>query len=487
MKIKWNLQKGCLAFLAAYAALASLFYWIGGEQLRTRVDVEESISPSASAGEILSDTILEQTFSAQYDRLTDFSVLVGTFGRVNSGTLSADLYVQDPQGEKELVEHFSVDMSQLQDGGWLNLRLARPLEDAAGKTLVLAFSSQDGSLGNAVTLYYGNSIAAGRVEVQSADWIPLYKDGQPLEGTLCLKTTGETNLWFGHYYWYIFAGAGVLLAAYCWRLCSLQKKGKNCLGLKLLAAFSRYRFLIRQLVGRDFKTKYKRSVLGVLWSFLNPLLTMLVQYVVFSTIFKSDIPNFPVYLLTGIVLFNFFNEACGMGITSILGNASLITKVYVPKYIYPVTRVFSSSINLLLSLLPLLLVVLYTHTPIRPAILLLPFSLVCLLCFCIGMALILASLMVFFRDTQFLWNVLSMIWLYITPIFYPETIIPARFMVIYKMNPMYHFIRFARTVVINGVSPEPKAYLICLIFAVGSLVIGGLIFRKAQDKLVLYI
>ena len=225
----------------------------------------------------------------------------------------------------------------------------------------------------------------------------------------------------------------------------------------------------------------------MLWSFLNPLLTMLVQYVVFSTIFKSDIPNFPVYLLTGIVLFNFFNEACGMGITSILGNASLITKVYVPKYIYPVTRVFSSSINLLLSLLPLLLVVLYTHTPIRPAILLLPFSLVCLLCFCIGMALILASLMVFFRDTQFLWNVLSMIWLYITPIFYPETIIPARFMVIYKMNPMYHFIRFARTVVINGVSPEPKAYLICLIFAVGSLVIGGLIFRKAQDKFVLYI
>ena len=148
---------------------------------------------------------------------------------------------------------------------------------------------------------------------------------------------------------------------------------------------------------------------------------------------------------------------------------------------------FRSSINLLLSLLPLLLVVLYTHTPIRPAILLLPFSLVCLLCFCIGMALILASLMVFFRDTQFLWNVLSMIWLYITPIFYPETIIPARFMVIYKMNPMYHFIRFARTVVINGVSPEPKAYLICLIFAVGSLVIGGLIFRKAQDKFVLYI
>ncbi len=487
MKIKWNLQKGCLATLAAYIVLAAFFYWIGGEQLRTRVDIDESISPSASVGEILSDTVLEQPFYAHCDRLTDFSVFAGTFGRSNGGILSVDLYVQDPQGGKELAEHFSVDMAQIQDSDWLNLRLTQPLENAIGRSFLLEISSKDSSLGNAVTLYYGSSIAAGRVEVKSADWIPLRINGQPLEGTLCLEVTGVTDLWFGHYYWYIFTGLGVLLALYCWRLCLLQKKGKVCLGLKLLAAFSRYRFLIHQLVSRDFKTKYKRSVLGVLWSFLNPLLTMLVQYVVFSTIFKSDIPNFPVYLLTGIVLFNFFSEACGMGITSILGNASLITKVYVPKYIYPVTRVISSGINLLLSLLPLLLVILFTHTPVRPAILLLPFSLACLLCFCIGMVLILSSLMVFFRDTQFLWNVLSMIWLYVTPIFYPEIIIPAQFMTIYKMNPMYHFIRFARTVVIDGISPEPKAYLICLIFAVGGLVIGGLVFRKVQDKFVLFI
>lgn len=222
MKIKWNLQKGCLAALAAYAALVSLFYWIGGEQLQKRVDIEESISPSASVGEILSDTVLEQSFSVRCDRLTDFSVLAGTFGRGNSGTLAVDLYVQDPQSERELAERFWVDVSQLQDGGWLNLRLTHPL-DTAGKTFLLSFSSQDGSLGNAVTLYYGSSIAAGRVEVQKSDWIPLYKNGQPLEGTLCLKTTGETNLWFGRYYWYIFAGAGVLLAAYCWRLCSDRK------------------------------------------------------------------------------------------------------------------------------------------------------------------------------------------------------------------------------------------------------------------------
>lgn len=121
-----------------------------------------------------------------------------------------------------------------------------------------------------------------------------------------------------------------MLALYGWRLCRMEKKGRTCLGLKLIHAFSRYRFLIQQLVSRDFKTKYKRSVLGIVWSFLNPLLTMLVQYVVFSTIFKSDIPNFPVYLLTGIVLFNFFSEACSMGITSILGSL-FDYKVYVPE------------------------------------------------------------------------------------------------------------------------------------------------------------
>lgn len=228
-------------------------------------------------------------------------------------------------------------------------------------------------------------------------------------------------------------------------------------------------------------------MLGIVWSFLNPLLTMLVQYVVFSTIFKSDIPNFPVYLLTGIVLFNFFSEACSMGITSILGNASLITKVYVPKYIYPVTRVLSSGINMLFSLVPLLLMIFLTKTALTPAILLLPFALACLICFCTGMVLVLSAAMVFFRDTQFLWNVLSMIWMYATPIFYPESIIPARFLTIYKLNPLYHFIRFARTVIMDGVSPEPKAYLICFVFAVGSLIIGGLIFRKAQDKFVLYL
>ena len=116
--------------------------------------------------------------------------------------------------------------------------------------------------------------------------------------------------------------------------------------------FSKYRPLIRELVTRDLKVKYRRSVLGYMWSILNPLLMMLLQTLVFSYMFRFDIPNFPLYLICGNTLFNFFNESTNMGMGSVLGNASLIKKVYVPKFIFPISRVVSSFVNLLFSLRP---------------------------------------------------------------------------------------------------------------------------------------
>lgn len=277
---------------------------------------------------------------------------------------------------------------------------------------------------------------------------------------------------------------GVLLALYGRHLLRQEKRGRQALILRLLFALQKYQFLIRQLVARDFKTKYKRSVLGVLWSFLNPVLTMAVQYVVFSTLFKSDIPNFALYLLIGIVCFNFFSEAVSMALTAIVGNAALITKVYVPAYIYPLSRVLSCGINLLFSLLPLFAVMLLTGAPVRPAVLLLPFGLGCLFLLSLGIGLLLAATMVFFRDTQFLWGVASMLWMYLTPIIYPESIIPARFMGIYRCNPLYHILRFIRVIMMQGVSPEPEAYALCLLAGLLPLLLGALFFRKQQDKFV---
>lgn len=134
--------------------------------------------------------------------------------------------------------------------------------------------------------------------------------------------------------------------------------------------FKKYRPLIRELVTRDLKVKYRRSFLGYVWSILNPLLMMLLQTLVFSYMFRFDIPNYPLYLICGNTLFNFFNESTNMGMGSVLGNSSLIKKVYVPKFIFPISRVVSSFVNLLFSLAAIVLVMLITRSPIYPTLLL---------------------------------------------------------------------------------------------------------------------
>ncbi len=284
----------------------------------------------------------------------------------------------------------------------------------------------------------------------------------------------------------VFCGL-VLWSGYIFYLWYIELQEKKSIGLNILRTGIKYKFLIKQLVQRDFKTKYKRSVLGVIWSFLNPLSMMIVQYIVFSTIFKSDIENFPVYLLSGTIFFNFFTEAVGQGLNSIVGNASLITKVYVPKYVYPTTKVLSTSINLLISIVPLLAVMLITKEPLTKALFLFPFIIIVLLIFTIGVTLMLSAAMVFFRDTLFLWGILSMVWMYITPLFYPENIIAENFQIILKVNPMYHIIKFVRCIVMNGASPQPEEFGACILSAVISLLIGLFIFKKTQDKFVLYI
>ena len=255
----------------------------------------------------------------------------------------------------------------------------------------------------------------------------------------------------------------------------------------MIRSLKKYRFLIKQLVGRDFKTRYRRSVLGVFWSLLNPLLTMAVQYIVFSRLFRFDITNYSVYLLCGIVMFNYFSEACDATLNSIVVNAPLITKVYVPKYIYPLTKVFSSLINLFASMLPLLLISLISGVRLSWSFLLIPFPVVCIAVFCLGLGMLLATSMVFFQDTRYLWSVISMLWMYLTPIIYPISILPENLVWIVKMNPLYYFVDFLRTIVIGGISPEPVMYLYCFLWAAGMLAVGSSVFARFQDDFILYL
>ena len=249
----------------------------------------------------------------------------------------------------------------------------------------------------------------------------------------------------------------------------------------------RYSFLLEQLVKRNFNTKYRQSVLGVLWSFLNPLMTMAVQYLVFSQLFRSDITHFPVYLLTGIILFSFFNECVTLGMDSIVLNGPLITKVAMPKLIYPLSRSISSFISLVISLVPLLGAMLLSGTPLTPTLLLIPAAIVLLFFFSLGMSLILCTLNVFFRDTRFLWSVVSLLWTYATPIFYPISIIPAAWQPIFRLNPMFQFIDFLRTVILRGAWPSWGQWGACLLCAALPLALGLLVFRRNEHKFVFHL
>ena len=292
---------------------------------------------------------------------------------------------------------------------------------------------------------------------------------------------------FGDHFWLMLAIVTALLIAVSAVIVLRVHKGKKSYVFAAVEAVSKYRFLMKQLVKRDFRTKYLRSFLGVVWSVLNPLMMMLVQYAVFSTIFKSSVPNFAAYLIIGNVCFTFFTESSSLTMNSIVGNAGLITKVYMPKYIYPLTRTISSLINLAISLVPMLLVCLVTGVRFSSAFFVSPYFFLCLFVFCFGMGMLLSCAMVFFRDTQFLWGIITTVWTYVTPIFYTIDIIPENLQWFYKLNPMYVYISGIRSCIMYGMTPLPGTFLKAAAASLIMLVIGAAVFKKGQDRFILYL
>lgn len=482
---KITLKQGCFIAVGAYCIVMLVFWLCAHEQLNYRVDKTDMLKFENAIGEIMPGNVFTQNFKTNANSdLLYMSFPIATYSRDNNCDVLFSIYDSD-----NLLAEKSVNTLGHPDSANYDVYFDTPVTFEKDKLYRLSITCADSSPGNAVTIYMGRSFEAGKANV-SVDLSPemqVCANGNPLGYALCYSLCTRTHLSFGKFFPLIVIGLGVVFVTYLVYMNDCAKIGKTCLGLKLTSAFSRYKYLIKQLVSRDFKTKYKRSFLGVLWSFLNPLLMMTVQYIVFSTLFKSSIPNFALYLMIGIVCFNFFSECAGMCLGSITGNASLITKVYVPKYIYPVSRMLSSGINLLLSFIPLLIVMLITHVRFAKSMILLPIPIICLAAFSLGIGMILATMMVFFRDTQFLWGVISMIWMYVTPIIYPESILPQKYLFLFKLNPLYHIVRMVRTMFMDGVSPEPKAYLISIILSFGTLIIGAVIFKKNQDKFVLNI
>lgn len=469
--------KVCGIVLLAYILLSLLFYLLAGSDIKYRESEGNIEMPPAFSGttELCQGAVIDQHFTAKIERLRNIDIMFGTYYRQNAGVVAVELI--DFSSEEVLLRG-EYDAAEITECGVVTLHADVPVELTDSQQLVLRLYSNS-MPGSSVSPFMSDTVTDGS--------IALFLNGQAVSGTLCFSAVGEDNIWLGQHFWECAAIGLVALLIFLGTETFLFVKNKHSYVINAFTALKKYRFLISQLVSRDFKTKYKRSVLGVFWSFLNPLLMMAVQYLIFSTVFKSEITYYPAYLLIGVVCFNFFSEVCNMSLTSILGNASLITKVYIPKYIYPLTRSMSSVINLSISLIPVILVCLLTGVRFTPSSLLSFFFLFCMCVFCFGLGLILSASMVFFRDTQFLWGVLSLAWMYATPIFYPESVLDNQFSFVLKINPMYLFIKSIRICLIEGVSPEPFAYIQCALIALGTLLLGGFIFYKNQNKFVLYL
>lgn len=476
---KLNLRKGCSIAIAVYVIFALLFLFVGDYQIKYTRDEAVSMAAEATTnlGALKDGDVVTQQILSGHQFLSGVDAYFATYGQENKGSVT--IKVTDQETGKVLFEKEEA-LKTFQDNSWHTFETEGLLDvsETIGHELVASFTFKLEE-GDSVTMGCGNDLADTRI---------VTLNGQEMSGNLCV-TLQQTNK-SSHAAVYPIGLAillVILIAVSIW-IIEADKKDKKNFILDFLYLIKRYKFLMDQLVSRDFKTKYKRSVLGVFWSFLNPLLTMAVQYVVFSRLFRFNVPNYPMYLLTGIIFFNGFNDASTQAMNAIVGNASLITKVYVPKYIYPISKVLSSSINILFSLIPLFLVGLITGVRPSMALLMIPFGIICYLLFIIGLSFILSAAMTFFRDMQFLWGVFTMMWMYATPVIYPIETIQGTFLYpLQKINPLYHFITFFRTTIIYGVSPEPSEYLLCIAFAATALLVGGLVFRKTQDKFILYI
>ena len=246
-------------------------------------------------------------------------------------------------------------------------------------------------------------------------------------------------------------------------------------------------FMLSELVSRDFKLKYRRSILGVLWSVLNPLLMMIVLTAVFSFVFRFQIENFALYLIIGQTLFNYIASATSDCMSSIIDNSSLLKKIRINKLIFPVEKTLFGLVNFAISLIAVVIVMIYFQVFPTWNLLLLPFLLVCAFFFALGIGLILATLAVFFRDVIHLWGVVTTAWMYATPIIYPVDILQGWMMAIMQWNPMYYFVNFFREIALWGTTPSLSEFGILVACAVGFFAIGLLIFRTNEKKFILYV
>ena len=245
----------------------------------------------------------------------------------------------------------------------------------------------------------------------------------------------------------------------------------------------RYRNLIIQLTRRDIVARYKRSVLGIAWTMLNPLGMMLVLTVAFSQILRFNIPGYPAFVLSGLIAWTFFSQTTTAAMVNLVWGGALLRRIYIPRSAFALAAMGTGVVNVLLSLGPLLIILLVVGRPITPALLFLPVALLLLLAFSLGFGLIISTWAIYFPDVAEMYQIVLSAWMYLCPIIYNEEMLPAQLKFwLPRLNPMYGLIRMFRMPIYDGRIPTWEEFWPTLLFSLGVLVIGWLTFCSKSDE-----
>jgi ABC-type polysaccharide/polyol phosphate export permease len=249
----------------------------------------------------------------------------------------------------------------------------------------------------------------------------------------------------------------------------------------------KYKELLKNLVSRDVKKRYKRSALGFLWVMLDPLLMMLIFYLLFSGIFGASTGNYAAYIMSGITLWQLFAQGTKTSGGVFLQSRNLLNKVYLPKAIFPLAVVVCSVVHFIFSLAPLFVIIILSGTKLSYDILLLPFVLCLVFVFSLGISLTVSTLSVFFHDVNYIYDVFLMAWMYLTPIYYPVSVLPERFRPIMLLNPFYHYTSLFRACLYDGTITKTEHFVIGTLFSAGSFLLGWFIYQRNKDRLIYYL
>lgn len=255
--------------------------------------------------------------------------------------------------------------------------------------------------------------------------------------------------------------------------------------MKKLSELYRYRELLKNLTITELKLRYRRSTLGFLWTMLNPLLTMIVLTVVFSTIMRFNVEDYSVLLLAGLLPWTFLAQSVGNSLMSVVGKGSLLKKVYIPKAVIPLAAVLSCMINFLLSMIPLVILLAALGRPFTEAWVFLPIAIVLLTLFVCGVSLFFACLNVFFRDFTHMTEVILSAWFYLSPVIYTVELVPEQYRAAFRWNPLLYLIDCFRLPIYGGVFPPMETVLIAALSAVASCTLGFLIFIRTERYFIL--